>query len=130
MTEPTSPPPPPVEPMQPIRHEVVPITPAPRPEPFASAAVVPEGFDGEPPTTVDRPHFPRIMQDGTELCGQCGQPWECPSMTAQREAAEAEVFHARAERQPATVELGAAAAAARMTVPEFLAVLAQQRQEG
>lgn len=44
---------------------------------------------GQRATNLDdqnRPHFLRNV-DGDERCGQCGEPWECPSYAALREEA-------------------------------------------
>lgn len=73
MTDPQIPAPPP---------EPAPLpTEAPRQPNNLIGYAEPDGYDGPPATTTDRPHFLRMIEGdpGPPVCGQCGMTWPCQS---------------------------------------------------
>lgn len=57
-------------------------------DPLVVGPILPADSALEPPSgnvLNDRPHFLRVLPDGTEVCGQDGQPWECDGYRQIRE---------------------------------------------
>jgi hypothetical protein len=88
-------------------------------------AVTPAGDPVSGNVLDDRPHFLRVLPDGTEVCGQDGQPWECDGYRMIRESlAESSGVPADTATTQAVVPLETVALAMGVTVEDLQATMA------